>query len=411
MRVLLVSQYYPPEVGATQNRMQSFATALRKAGVDVDVLTELPNHPAGVIPTEFDGRWFDIAQIEGCRVVRVRVATSPKKTYWSRLAFYASFALMALAARPRLARRYDVVLATSPPLPAAGAGWLLARWTRAQFVLDVRDLWPKAAVALGELSQGAAYRAAERLEARLYRDAARILLTTRGFADDLGARGVAAAKLAYVPNGADLDNFSPRAPTLRDALANGAETLVVYAGLHGIAQDLDTVLSAASQLRDVRAKFVFLGDGPRKAALVARARELALTNVDFHDAVPVERCADYLSAADLVVVPLAANPLFTMFVPSKLYDAMACARPVLLMVDGEARDILRRAEAGVFVPPGNATALADAIRRLARAPAECRKMGESGRTFVVEHFSREAIGREVVGIVEEVAGSTARSVA
>lgn len=407
MKVLIVTQYFPPEIGATQNRLHAFAQALAESGADVDVLTEIPNHPAGVIPPKYAGRWRDVSSMDGFRVVRVRVAAAIRKTFWTRLAFYLSFAVMAVANRRKLRNRYNVVLATSPPLPAAAAGLILARWTRARFVLDVRDLWPKAAGALGELQNPWLYRAAEWLERRLYRGASRILVTTRAFVTDLEARGVPASRLVHVPNGARLDVFVPTDEgELRRSLRLDHAFIVTYAGLHGIAQGLEILLEAAARTRrGSRLHFLFIGEGPRKAALQHSASARHLANVTFLPAVPVDVCARYLSASDVLVVPLAPNPVFTMFVPSKLFDSMACARPVVLMVDGEARTILEEAGAGRFVPPGDVDGLIGALEGLERDPALRTEMGARGRQFVEAHYSRAAQSRTVVDIVAGVAKS------
>jgi glycosyltransferase involved in cell wall biosynthesis len=406
MKVLIVTQYFPPEIGATQNRLHAFARALADSGADVDVLTEIPNHPAGVIPPEYAGRWLDVSAMDGFRVVRVRFATAVRKTFWTRMSFYLSFVLMSLVGRRKLADRYDVVLATSPPLPAAGAGLILARWTRARFILDVRDLWPTAAGALGELQNRSLYRAAEWLERRLYRAASRILVTTRAFAADLEARGVPASRLLHVPNGARLDLFVPSDQrALRRSLGMENAFVVTYAGLHGIAQGLELLLDAAARMRPgSRTHFLFIGDGPRKAALQQSASARGLTNVTFLPAVPVDACARYLSASDVLLVPLAPHPIFAMFVPSKLFDSMACARPVVLMVDGEARAILEEAGAGRFVRPGDVDGLIETLAALEDDPAQRAEMGTRGRRFVEAYYSRDAQSRMVVDTVAAVAG-------
>lgn len=411
MRVLLVSQYFFPEVGATQTRMYEFARGLVDAGHTVDVVTEFPNHPTGIIPPEYRGRWVEVDRTHPFRIVRVRVVTSPTKTFWTRLAFYGSFFAAACAASLALARRYDVVVATSPPLPAAAAGLVIARIKRAAFVMDVRDLWPKAAGALGELSSPRLYRIAEALERRLYASARRITATTRSFCRYIAALGIPADRIVHVPNGTLEDVFTPERgdADLRHALGLEGRVVVTYAGLHGIAQGLDTVLEAAYRLRgDGDIRFLFVGEGPAKAGLVARATALDLNTVRFLPGVPLAESAHYLNASDLVLVPLVRDPVFDMFVPSKLFDGLACARPVLLSVDGEAREILEESGGGVFVPPGDPEALATAIRGLAARPDLRKEMGERGRQFVIQHYRRRAQARRFAEIVQTAAEAAAR---
>lgn len=410
MRVLLISQYFFPEVGATQTRMMEFARALTDAGHEVDVLTEFPNHPAGVIPDSYKGRWIEFDRSLPFRVVRVWVAASRQKTFRTRLQFYGSFVAMAVAASLRLPHRYDVVAATSPPLPVALAGLVIARLKRAAFVMDVRDLWPLAAGALKELSNPRVYRWAERLEQRLYRGADRITVTTRAFERHIGAQDARrVGKIVYVPNGTVERVFDPAAGDngVRARLGLDGRFVVTYAGLHGVAQDLSTVLAAAGMLKShPQVHFLFVGDGPLKDSLHAEARQRGLSSVTFHPQVPLEESVWYLNASDALLVPLTADPVFRMFVPSKLFDSMACAKPVLLSVDGEARALLEEAEAGVFVPPGSAERLAESILRLAADPSGCEKMGRNGRSYVLKNYRRSEQARHFAAVVADAAAAS-----
>jgi glycosyltransferase involved in cell wall biosynthesis len=408
MRVLLVSQYFFPEVGATQTRMREFAQALTEAGHEVDVLTEFPNHPSGVIPQNYRGRWIEIDETLPFRVVRVWVYATPVKTFWTRLFFYGTFLAMAVVMSVRLPRRYDVVAATSPPLPVALAGLVISRLKRAAFVMDVRDLWPLAAGALKELSNPRLYRWAERIEQYLYRKADRITVTTRAFEAHVLAQDPARRpKLAHVPNGTIVEVFDRARGDggVRQRLGLDDSFVVSYAGLHGVAQGLSTVLAAAERLAGVpRVRFVFLGEGPLKASLKGEASARGLSNVLFIDQVPLDDSAQYLNASDAVVVPLIPDPVFRMFVPSKLFDAMACGKPVLLLVDGEARTILDEAGAGLYVEPGNDAALADAVLTLAASPQMGEAMGTRGRGYVRAHYDRRTQSRQFARIVEDAAG-------
>jgi glycosyltransferase involved in cell wall biosynthesis len=407
MKVLLLSQYFYPEVGATQTRMFEFARALAADGHDVDVVTEFPNHPTGVFPDRYRGRWLELDGSQPFRIRRVWVFARPRKTFWTRLGFYFSFFVMAIIGSWRLAGRYDVVVATSPPLPVAVAGFVISRLKRAAFVMDVRDLWPKAAQALGELSDGWFYRLAERLEEALYRRSDLITVTTRAFMRDIGGRVPAlASSIQLVPNGTLDAVFDPARGDagLRTRLGLDGKFVVAYVGLHGLAQGLGTVLDAAGLLKaedDIR--FVFVGEGPLKQALMARVEAEGLPNVRFLDQVPLAQSAHYMNLADALVVPLTADPVFEMFVPSKMFDAMACAKPVLLMVGGEARAILDDACAGLFVPPGDTGALCSAVAELKRHPERGTAMGTAGRQYVTRHYRRSDQAHRFATLVSDVA--------
>ena len=404
MHILFVTQYFPPEVGATQTRMLEFARACHRRGHQVTVLTEFPNHPHGRIAPEYRGRLVTRERLEGFTVLRVWIRTRARKSFQDRLAFYGSFFALATARGLAVPRRVDVVFATSPPLPVGLVGWVIARARGARFILDVRDLWPAAVRALGQVQRPAALRLAEALEQFLYRRADRITAATRGFVRHIAPRAKEASRVVWLPNGASTDLFDPARvdPTLRGRLGLEGRFVVTFAGLHGLAQGLDAVLEAASRLRDrPDVSFCLIGDGPVKEDLVARAARLGLSNVRFLPTVPVDEVAPYLTASDALLVPLRRHPVFDTFVPSKLFDFLACARPVILLVDGEAREILEASGGGIFSPPGDGDELAKAVLTLLETPVEARRrMGERGRVYVLAHYTRAAHAARLVELIE-----------
>jgi glycosyltransferase involved in cell wall biosynthesis len=379
LRILLLSQYFPPEIGATQSRMQAFAEYLAARGHDVTVICEMPNHPQGIIPRRYRGLLVADDSSNDYRVLRVRVMASPEKTQRTRMAFYLSY-MSGAAAVGSIVERPDVVFATSPPLFAGAAGLAIARSKRAPFVLDVRDLWPAAAVSLRQIGGGASLAAAEWLERRLYRGAAAVTAVTQPFCSHIdGIRG--SNDTVLLPNGT-LDLFFDDVPAVDRTelgVSNGS-FLVIFAGMHGIAQALPTVLDAAEQLGP-KVDFALVGDGPIKPFLVEAANARNLENVHFHDQMPLERMPAVLSAGDALLVPLSAHPTFRSFVPSKLLDFMAVGRPVVLSAGGEAERMLEAAHAGVTAKPEDAESLSDAIESLLADPAAASAYGESGRAF------------------------------
>jgi glycosyltransferase involved in cell wall biosynthesis len=394
MHALFITQYFHPEVGATQTRIREFAKGFRQQGHRVTVLTEVPNHPRGVIAADYRGRWMSREVLDDFDVVRVWVWTTPQKTVLTRLGFYGSFFMMATIAGLTISKPIDVVFATSPPLSVGLIGWLIARLRRARFVLDVRDLWPAVVEALGAVRQPAGLRLMRVLERFLYRHADRITAVTQGFVRHIRPHVLDPARLMWLPNGAAADVFDPALSddTLRARLSLDRHFVVTFAGLHGLAQGLDTALAAAARLADQPSiVFLLIGDGPAKPALLSDAARRGLRNVRFLDTVPTSEITPYLVASDVLLVPLRPHPVFQSFVPSKLYDFLACARPVLLAVDGEARDILEASAGGVFCPPGDDRQMARAILELSRMPADERaRMGQRGRAYVLAHYTRAA---------------------
>jgi glycosyltransferase involved in cell wall biosynthesis len=404
MHVLLVTQYFHPEVGATQTRMLEFARGLTAKGHDVTVLTEFPNHPHGVIPDAYRGKLFTTERMEGFTVLRTWVWATPVKTFWSRIAFYLSFMILAIVRGMLYRPRVDAVLATSPPLFSGVVGWVLSRWKGAKFVLDVRDLWPAAAEALGELRHPFLVRRAEFVERRLYRAADCITAVTKAFCAHIASVGADESKIRWLPNGTVEALFTPERleAGLKAQLGLGGRFVVTFAGTHGIAQGLPAVLDAAKHLAGHPVTFFFIGDGPVKAALVERARTEGLDNVVFHAQVPLDRIAPYLNLSDALLVPLRNDPIFSSFVPSKLFDSMACGKPVILMVDGEARQLLDQASGGIYVPAEDACALADAVRWLRAHPDESVDFGRRGREFVLAHFTRARQAEELENLLSAV---------
>lgn len=375
---MVVSQYFPPEPGATQNRIGTFAFGLATRGHRVTVVCEQPCHPVGVFQEGYGRRPLMTERTAASAgtgpvtIERLWVAASPKKTAARRLAFYGSFAggaALAVAA----ARSPDVVLASSPPLPGVLTAAAVARLRGIPLVTDVRDVWPAAAEALGELSSPGLVRTLERGERWLYRASAAVTATTRPFTrhiDRLAGRPVS----IHLPNGAldDLVQLPERPPPARTPFVVG------YAGNLGIAQGLDIVLDAAERLGE-DCRFVLVGGGPLTDRLRAECVRRRLENVELRPPVPVDEVGEFLQDCHALLVPLRAHPLLADFIPSKLYDAMAVGRPVLVAARGEAAELTRETGAGMVVEPEDGAALAEAVRALARDPARASEMGAAGR--------------------------------
>lgn len=401
-RLLLLSQYFHPEVGATQTRVREFAKHLAAEGHDVTVVCEFPNHPHGRIPESYRGTWFEEDSLDGFRVLRVPVYTSENKTFATRLLFYGSFLVSAVAlGLLRLRGRFDAVFATSPPLTVGVAGWILARAKRARFVLDVRDLWPEAAQSLGELSNPRLIAAAASVANFLYRHADATTTVTHGFHRHIAARSDG-RPVHLVTNGTVPEIFDPARvdPSIRERLGLGDRFVCTFAGTMGIAQGLPFLLDVADALRDdPDVVFLFVGSGPVRAELERAAAERELPNVVFHEQVPLAEITPYLTASDALMVPLRDDPVFHEFVPSKLFDSLACGRPVILGVDGEARELLEESGGGLFAQPENVTAWVSAIRGLRDEPDAAARMGRRGAAWVLRDHTREAQARKLSAVL------------
>ncbi len=407
MRILYLSQYYPPEMGAPSARVSQLSRAWAADGHEVTVLTGFPNHPTGVVPPAYRGRPYIRREDDlGVQVVRTPIYAAANSGLVKRSLNYLSYAASASVLGPLLTSRPDVVVATSPQFLCAVAGYELARLKRVPFVFEVRDLWPRSIVEVGAMREGSAVvRLLERAELFLYRHADRIVVVTDSFVDEIAQRGVDRAKISVVKNGVDLEMFrpGPRENAARAELGLTGKFVAAYVGTHGLAHGLGTLLDAAALLKsDDRFRLLLVGEGADKAALKARAKREGLTNVVFLDQQPHGKIPELVRAADATVVLLKAKALFKTVLPSKMFEFMGAARPIVLGVDGEARKIVEEARAGIFVPPESSLALAQALQKLADDPAEAEAMGSRGRAYVEANFSRAVLARRYLGELERV---------
>ncbi|MBI1881900.1 MAG: glycosyltransferase family 4 protein, partial [Chloroflexi bacterium] len=402
--VLHLSQYFPPEAGAVQVRAWTIAKTLAAQGHQVTVLTEIPNHPSGIVQSGYRGKLWVREVRENVEVIHLWVKTSTAKNFRTRIAFYLSYMVMAIVAG-LLRGRFDVIFANSPPLFVAIAGWLISLVRRTPFVMEVQDLWPESAVVLGELRNPRYIRWAEWFEAKCYRRASRIITVTQGICDRLVARNVPPAKVTLIPNGSNLDIFQPDpegGACLRAELGLQNKFVALYAGIHGLAQDLETLLEAARLLTDEPdIRLVLVGEGPKKAELLALHQQLGLTNVLMLPGQALERMPAYLSMADVALVPLRKVDLFLGALPTKIFDAWACQKPTLIGVDGEARAVLEQAGAGLFVEPEQPQALAHMLRRLHHKRDTLAQMGLRGRQAVLERYTLQTAARQIETILKD----------
>lgn len=380
MRILIVSQYFEPELTAASIRIGAFARGLAAAGHEVDVLCEVPNHPVGVVAAGYSGKLKVDREEDGFRVRHVWVHASPSKRARHRLLSYASFAAMATTAGSAMPRP-DVIVASSPPLSVGVVGALLASRFRVPLVFDVRDLWPEVAVALGELPEGPVLRFAERLERWLYRRADAVTTPTRPFRDHIAAVAGPGTSAEVVGNGTDARWIAAgqAEPDRASAGLDASRFSWTYAGNIGLSQDLGTAIAAASELGD-GFDLLLLGDGTSKPALEAMAAS-SNGSVRFRDSVPAEQAMQIMRASDALLVSLADRPELGRSVPIKLYDSCAVGRPVVLAAPGEPRRLAGESGAALVVPPEDPGALAAAIRRLRDDPELARSIADAGVDF------------------------------
>jgi glycosyltransferase involved in cell wall biosynthesis len=407
VKILYVSQYFPPEMGAPPARVHEFSREWVKLGHDVSVLTAFPHHPTGVKRREDRGVITRRERVDGIDVIRAYVYAAPNQGTWLRMASYASFMLSAALIGSLRASRPDLVLATSPQLLCAAAGYALARRFRVPFVFELRDLWPESILAVEVMRENLVVRGLTRLAALLYERADLIVAVGEGYKQGVIQRyAVPDSKIEIVPNGFDPSTFvpAPRDADLRRELGWGDRTVLLYIGTHGMAHALDRVLDAAELLRDdPSVLFAFVGEGAEKAALKSRAARDRLPNVQFIDQQPKSRVPRFYAASDVCLVTLRNTPLFLEVLPSKIFESLAMERPVLFTGGGEAKRLIERSGSGICIEPEDPQALACAVRDLAQRRSELADMGRRGRRFVEAHYDRTALAKQYLAILARVA--------
>jgi len=414
MKILYVSQYFPPEMGAPAARAAELSQHWAATGHDVTVLTGFPNHPTGVIPPEYRDKFRRLVaheQTNGVNVVRTWLLPFPNRKAHERMLNYSSFCISA-ASTGLFLPRPDVVIATSPQLLVGLSGWWLARWKRAPFVFEVRDLWPESLAAVG-MGKGDSllHRSLAKIAGFLYRHANRIVVVTPAFEDYLVEHwNVPREKISVIENGVETQLFAPEplaggtGSNLRRELDAEEKFVVSYIGTMGMAHGLETIIAAAIQLRATNPDVVFLmvGEGAAKERIATLARERGLNNLRFVDQQPREKIPAYIAASDVCLVLLKKTDLFKTVIPTKMLEFMSCARPVILGVDGQARAILEEARAGLAIEPENSDALVNAIRYLAANREEARELGQNGRAHILRRFSRPQTAERYIRVLEHM---------
>ena len=419
VKILYISQYFPPEMGAPSARAAELAQHWASAGHEVSVLTGFPNHPTGVVPPEWRGRLRRLThreKISGIDVFRTWLWPLPNRKAHERMRNYASFCLSANLRGLNLPHP-DVIIATSPQLLVGLSGWWLSFVKRVPFVFEVRDLWPESLIAVGVGKENSVlHRSLSAIAGFLYRRSTHIVVVTSAFKTHLIQKWhVPAKKISVVENGVETNQFAPlpahaNQSMRRDLDAEG-KFIVCYIGTMGMAHGLETLLAAAAELQQQRPEVLFLliGEGADKARIQSLAQARRVTNVRFLDQQPREKIPAFISASDACLVLLKKTDVFKTVIPTKMLEFMSCARPVVLGVDGQAREIVENAQAGIVIEPENPSALVRAIEQLASNQDFRKQLGQNGRDYIVRNFSRRQTAEKYVEVLEEVLGISSQT--
>lgn len=405
MRILFLAHDFPPETSPLASRTYEHAREWVKMGHEVEVVTAAPNYPDGILYPGYRNATFSRETVDGIDVVRIWTFLAANKGQLRRSMSFISYLVSATLQSVRL-RRPDLVLSSSPQLLAGLAGYPVSRMKRAPWILEVRDLWPESIVTVGAMRRGGLIRLLESLERFAYRKAAHLVPVSGGFLSHFEKSGIPRSKATVLTNGANLALFEPsrRNAALAVELDLAGKFVAAYCGTIGMAHSLETLLDAADSLRhrdDIR--FLIVGGGAEREKLWTMRDERALSNVVMLDRQPRERMPDIWGLADACIVHLLNTPLYRTVIPSKMFEAMALALPLVLGVRGEAERIVSDAGCGLVVEPQNAAAVADAVERLADDPPLRRILGANGRRAVEADYDRVRIAARYARLLQQVA--------
>lgn len=401
MRILFLTHYFPPEVNAPASRTYENAKRWVQAGHEVTVITCAPNHPNGIIYPGFRNRLWQWENKDGIRVLRVMTYLGPNKGSVRRIMNYVSYLVSAMLLSP-LTGKADVVISTSPQFLCGLAGAFVSLLKGAPWILEIRDLWPESIAAVEAISNRSVIGVLEKIERWMYLHADRIVSVTDSFVRHFVAKGAAPERVAVVKNGADLSTLIPAEKENGFRREHGlkGKFIASYVGTHGMAHALDTVLQAADLLRDnVNVVFLLVGDGAERERLLQKKEAMGLTNVLLLPQMPKDAMPALLAASDVCLVHLRRTELFKSVIPSKIFEAMAMERPIILGVEGESKGIVEAGNCGLCIEPENASEMADAVLRLIADSSLAETQGKNGRSYVVEAFDRDKLAAKYLDVI------------
>lgn len=403
MRILFLSDNFPPEVNAPANRTYEHCLEWIKAGAEVTVITCAPNFPQGRVYDGYKNKLYQEEVMDGIRVIRVWSYISANKGFFKRVLDFLSYAFMAFWAG--LFVKTDIIIATSPQFFTAVSGFFLAFFRRKRWIMEIRDLWPESIKAVDAVKEDSAViRWLEKLELFLYRRATKLVVVTDAFKAHIAARGIDPDKIHVVKNGVHLDRFQPQQKDQEtlNALNLQEKFVVGYLGTHGMAHKLDFILNCASQVNG-NVHFLFIGDGAEKEKLLALQKELSLKNVTMLPSVSKQEIQRYISLTDVALVPLKKSDTFKTVIPSKIFENSAMRKPILLGVEGESQAIIEKYEAGICFEPENRK---DFIEKLDKIQSDKTFYAscQAGCDSLAKDFDRKKLAKKMLEVIKLAMG-------
>jgi len=402
MKIVVICHYFPPEIGAPSARLYEMSKRWVELGNEVHVVTCFPNHPTGIIPDEYKGLKYKLENMDGIHVHRNYVYATPNKGFIKKTLGHISFMFSAVFFSMKKIDKPDVIITSSPTFFSIFSGYWYSLRKKADFVLEIRDLWPAAMIELGVMKEGFVTKVLEKMELFFYRKSKRLIMVTQSFKDNVINRGISGDKVHVITNGVNQELFYPKEKNQEIINKYNLQDkfVISYVGAHGISQNLSTILEVAKKLSTYKnIEFVFVGEGAEKDKLKQIVREEELANVQFIDAQPKEIIPEFYNSSDLCLIPLKNIELFKTFIPSKMFEIMACGVPIVASLEGEAAQILEDSKAALVVQPDNPNEIARAIEELINDKEKYSQMKANGPEFVEKNYSRNKLAERYLELI------------
>ncbi|MEM1318937.1 MAG: glycosyltransferase family 4 protein [Bacteroidota bacterium] len=401
MKILFLTDNFPPESNAPASRTYEHCIEWLKKGAEVTVITCAPNYPKGKVYPGYKNKLYQTEMMDGIKVIRVWTYVTPNRGLFRRSLDYLSFCISAFFAS--LFVRTDIIIATSPQLFAALGGWLSAFCKRKPWIMEIRDLWPESIKAVEAVNESRILNWLDKLVLFLYRRATRIVVVTDSFKRSLIADGIDAAKIEIVKNGVQMSKYQkrPKSEQLVQRLGLQNKFVVAYIGTHGMAHKLDFIVDCAAEVDDPAIHFLFLGEGAMKGRLKRKVAQLQLANITILDAVSKQEVPEYIALSDVALVPLRKKDTFKTVIPSKIFENAAMARPILLGVDGEARQIIEFYKAGLYFEPEDKASFLQQLHTI-KNNKEVYEQCQQGTQHLAQAFDRQALALKMYGYIEDI---------
>lgn len=405
IRITLITEYFPPEIGAGSNRAFENASEWINAGAHVTVLTGFPDYPDGKIPSNYKGYFFKKEYFDKIEVIRTFTIPVPNKGHFKRILSSLIFLISSVIQGSFSLGKQDIIVATSPPFFVGISGYLISRLKRVPFIFELRDLWPDSIVQLGQLKNKFLIKLWEDIELFLYKKSKQIVVVTDSYVEILKEKGIRSEKISVIKNGISIESNLPTLSVkeIKNKLNINNEFVFAYIGTIGLSHALDTVVESAEKLKDNKEiLFLIIGDGAEKEILNNKSQNLKLTNIKFLDKIERNELSNYYQIVDVLIVPLKNIALFRSVIPSKIFEIMKYGKPILLGVDGESKKIVEEAKAGISFLPENVDDFVKQVMYLNNNRNILKEFSENGKRFVEKNFNRKILAKKYLTLLEDL---------